>query len=135
MAIPRFLIGLLFAASACGPSQASEAPSPKTQRDVLTREEILNSPQDVLTVYAAIQALRPHFLAAPMGVRPTGAKKTIAVYVNGTIQPGVEALQGITAGNVEEVRYLEPMKAQTEFGPVASGGAVVVRLRKASADP
>jgi hypothetical protein len=135
MAIPRFLIGLLLAASACGPSQSSEEPVPRAQRDVLTHEEIVNSPQDLSSLYSAIQALRPNFLASPMGIRPSTANKSVTIYVNGAIQTGLETLQAIPADHVEEVRYLEPMKAQSEFGPVASGGAVLVRLRKASADP
>jgi hypothetical protein len=137
MRIPRSVIGLLLAVAACAPNPGSDdaVPTVKVQRDVLTREEIQNSPQGVLTLYAAIQALRPHFLSAPLGIRPQGASKVVAVYVNGTIQTGLEALQGITAGNVEEARYLDPMKAQSQFGPVASGGAILVQLRKPSADP
>ncbi|MEO7083535.1 MAG: hypothetical protein ABI442_14420 [Gemmatimonadaceae bacterium] len=134
MRIQRFVMGLLFVAAACGPSAGNEAPLPNTRRDVLTHDDILSAPQ-VSSLYSAIQALRPFYLSAPMGVQPGAARKSIAIYLNGALQSGTESLQGIAADNVEEVRYLEPIKAQSEYGPIASGGALVIKLRKSSADP
>jgi hypothetical protein len=136
MKLHHFVLGLAMSVvAACGPSVPGQAAAPKTQRDVLTREEIANSPQDISTLYSAIQSLRPQFLASPLGVQPGSAKKTIAIYVNGALQSGTEVLQGISAGNVDEVRYLDPIRAQSQYGQVASGGAILVTLRKGSPDP
>ena len=104
----------------------------KRQRDVLTREEILGSAVKSADLYRAIRSLRPHFLVPARGVRTLGnsIQEPLAVYLNGTRQTGEDALRTIMADTVEEVRYLDPNKAGNEFGPRASGGALLVKLRK-----
>lgn len=59
----------------------------------------------------------------------------VVVYIGRLRQAGVESLTTISAINVEEVRYLDPTASQNEFGPTASGGALIVVLRDASKLP
>ena len=59
----------------------------------------------------------------------------IAVYFGRLRQAGLETLRTIAAVNVEEVRYLDPTASQNEFGPMASGGALIVVLRDSSKLP
>lgn len=104
----------------------------KRQRDVITREELENSVHRERDLHRAIQALRPHFLAPPRGNRTMGNAVTapVQLYVNGVHQGDLETLRVIPVAEVEEVRYLEPSKAQVEFGPKNSGGVVLVKLRE-----
>jgi hypothetical protein len=51
-----------------------------------------------------------------------------AVYIERHHLGGIDALQTIPAADVEEVRYLEPSRAEIEFGMGRSGGAIVIKL-------
>ena len=119
---------------ACGGPRIQDGSSPKPQRDLLTREEIQESTGRDLDLYQAIRSLRPHFLEPPPGVRSRGSRASMptAVYINRIRQAGLEALRSISASSIEEVRYLTPTASQNEFGPSASGGAVLVQLIKPS---
>jgi hypothetical protein len=104
----------------------------KKNRDLITRDEIMNSAQREQDLWQAVRGLRPHFLAPPRGVRTMGnapAGETVVV-VDGKRDSGLDALRMIMASDVEEVRYLDPSRSQNEFGTFATGGAVVVKLRK-----
>jgi hypothetical protein len=119
------------AAVLLGPQSAS---AQKRQRDKITREEIQASAQKQLDLYQTIRNLRPHFLELPKGVRSSGnaTPAAIVVYVDGKLDSGIDALRGIRAADVEEVRYLDPGLSESEFGPRANGGAVIVKRAKGS---
>jgi hypothetical protein len=105
----------------------------KSQRDLVTRDEIMESAQREHDLYSALRSLRPRFLQPPTGIRSLGnsMQAATAVILDGKPMGDLETLRTITASTVEEVRYLEPSKAGTEYGNVANGGAVVVKLYKA----
>lgn len=127
------LIGLAAASSLMLSTAESFAQKPqKRQRDVITRDEIQGTGLKAGNLHQAIRSLRPHFLAPGRGVRSLGNSiaEPLAVYLNGTRQTGVESLRTIQADAVEEVRYLDPTKAGNEFGPKASGGALMVKLHQ-----
>ncbi len=109
----------------------------KRQRDLITRQEFQESSHKNSDLYQAIRSIRPHFLTAPRGVRSLGAAPPtpIVVYLDGTRQGEIDALKLILADRVEEVRYLEPAKAQDEFGASHSGGALLVKLYKGPPSP
>jgi len=111
----------------------SLAQAQKRQRDRITREEILESPHKDLDLYQVIRNIRPHFLEGPKGVRSGGygTINPIVVYVDGRKDTGLDALKLMAARDVEDVRYFEPSKSMSEFGPTANGGAVVVKRYKA----
>ena len=104
----------------------------KKERDRVKREEILASGQQEQDLFLALRALRPRFLEPPPGVRTLCNSMQIptAVVVDGKRMGGLETLHAIVASTVDEVRYLEPSRAGTEYGQMASGGAVVVKLFK-----
>lgn len=120
---------------ACRGSGPDTAPAPKTQRDLILREELLASARSDLDLYQAIRSLRPHFLAPAPGVRRASSPSAIAVYLDGVRQAGVESLRSIGAGFVEEVRYLSPTASQNELGVTASGGAIMVKMHRPTAEP
>lgn len=115
-------------------SDAQDAPKKrKPQRDLVTREEILDSPQRDDNLFNALRSLRPRFLERPTGIRTLGnsVQPPTAVVIDGKPMGDLETLRSVVASSVDEVRYMEPSKAGTEFGNIASGGAVVVKLYKA----
>jgi hypothetical protein len=106
----------------------------KRERDLITRAEILASAQKEQDLWFLIRSLRPHFLAPPRGIRSMagGVTAPIAVYINGTRAGDLGHLRLVAAINVEEVRYLDPSKAENEFGLSHSGGAIMVKLVRAA---
>jgi hypothetical protein len=104
----------------------------KKQRDLLTIEEIEKSGQRDLDLLQAIKALRPNFLEMPRGQRTMGggAIMPIMVVVDGR-RGEEEALSQMRAIDVKEVRYLDPSKAQNEYGINANSGAIVVKTMSA----
>jgi len=105
---------------------------------VLTRQEILSSTANTGNLFQAIQSLRPNFLMTHPSAhsRQSAAALPLAVYIAGVQQSsGVEALKSINAGNVSNVRYLDPTAAQNQFGFRATGGALIVTLDDPSKKP
>ncbi len=100
----------------------------KRSRDLITREEIDAPAQKEQDIYALIRVLRPHFLEKARGVRTLGNSSTkMGVYVDGVRETDFNALKNILASTVEEVRYLDPSRAESEYGQEANGGAVLVK--------
>ena len=119
----------LVAAAGCAGIPASEegvaAESPKRERDVIERDEIMASPHRQVDLLQAIRGLRPHFLAAPTANRTRSYPTQL--YVDGVRQQaGLGTLSTIPAAAVQRVRYLDPGRAESELGSTASGGAVLV---------
>ena len=108
------------------------AEAQKRDRDKITREEILNSGQKDRDLLVVVRGLRPHFVAPPRGVRSMagGRAAPTALYVNGNKMGDLTMLRQIIATDVFEVRYMDPSKAENEFGIGHSGGAVLVTLVK-----
>ena len=119
------------------PGATPHALAQKRQRDLITRGELAASAQKGQDVYQAIRSLRPHFLAPPRGNRTLGAAPPAptVLYVDGNKQGDLENLKTILTRIVEEVRYLEPSKAQDKYGLGHSGGAVLVKLVKLTRPP
>jgi hypothetical protein len=123
---------LALAALACG-KPVSNGPAPR-DRNVLTYDEIVNSAHAGSDLFEAVQSLRPHFLEPPPGVAPGSVSHTGTVYIDSRRAGGLEALHSLTAGTVEEVRYLGATQSQNEYGPRATLFTLVVRLRRARPD-
>jgi hypothetical protein len=115
----------------------AEGLAQKKQRDVITREEILGSGQRDMDLHRAVRSLRPHFLAAPRGQRTMGAAPAapVALYIDQARSGVVYGLKEVAAFDVQEVRYLEPAKAQERYGMSHSGGAILVTLFKGPKPP
>jgi hypothetical protein len=109
-----------------------ELSAQKKKRDLITREELQNSGQRDQDAFAAIRSLRPHFMAPPRGVRTMGgsAAAALVVYIDG-MKSDLQALRTTPASEVVEVKYLEPAKAEEEYGITHNGGAIMVKTSKA----
>ncbi len=123
---------LALVALACG-KPAPSGPTPR-DRNVLTHDEIMTTGRDGSDLYEAVQSLRPHFFEPPPGIQPGSAPQGVTVYIEARRAGGLEALHSLTAGTVEEVRYLGPTQSQNEYGPRATVVTLVVRLRHVRPD-
>jgi hypothetical protein len=135
--IVRLGLSLIVSIAACSSFGPSKPPSPQSQRDILTREEILDSPANQGDLLDAIHSLRPTFLAKPRNAYSGSASASapLAVYVDRIRQSGIESLRSIAAGKVAEVRYLDPTASLNQFGPTASGGSLHVKMFDVSTKP
>ncbi len=107
----------------------------KKDKDKITRAEIEATPQRDQDIYQVIRSLRPHFLRQARGVRSFGnaGVPLPALYVDGVKESDLNQLKAIPAAAVDEVRYLEPARAEMDYGADAQGGAVVVKRLKVGA--
>lgn len=128
----------IMALTAAGALAAMPSPSmaQKKQRDVITREELLSTPRGDQNLYELIRFLRPHMLQARPGVRSMGGSNAsgVSVYLDRKRDIGTDVLRTLRPDQVEEVRYMDPSKAESEFGFAAAGGAILVKLYKAPKD-
>ncbi len=123
---------LVVALLACGqPPPGAVTPR---DRDVLTYDEIASSARDGSDLYEALRLLRPHFLEPPLGVQRASAPQGITVYINERRAGGAETLRALTAGSVDQVRYLGPTESQQKFGQTATLVTLMITLRRARAD-
>jgi hypothetical protein len=132
------------------PAAALGQDKPKRDRDVISRQELVEADAKFPDLSHAISRLRPHFLAPSRGVRTMGidapacteSSRTgrqcamseggytppkVVVYVDGTKSGDPDVLQGFRTIDVEEVRYLNPNKAASEYGLGHEGGAILVK--------
>lgn len=132
-------------AIAAGALSPTDAFGQKKQRDLITREEIESVTQSSADLYEVVRKLRPQFLEPPKGQRtmPAGMRwdtrrdvggssgiAAIMVAVDGRLETSIESLKTISPVLVQEVRYLDPSRAQNQFGLKANGGAIVVSMKK-----
>lgn len=124
----------------------THAEAQRRDRDLITRDELVQSSQKSTDLYQAVRSLRSHFLQGPRGPRSINADPPrtgsgassgsmrspetpkAVLYVNGSRSGDVEMLRNIQTINVEEVRYLNPNAAAMQFGQGHDGGAILVKL-------
>lgn len=121
-----------------------DAEAQRRDRDLITREELVQSSQKSTDLYQAVRSLRSHFLQGPRGSRSISAATPgpgqssgsllsreapkAVLYVNGSRSGDIEMMKNISTLSVEEVRYLNPNAASMQFGTGHEGGAILVKL-------
>ncbi len=122
---------LLILAGGLAGGTASRLGAQTQKRDVLTKEEIMAPAMKDLDLIQIIRVLRPQFFRGPRGVRSmvNGPPAPVQLYVNDSHRSGLDELKTIKPEEVEEIRYLEPSRAQDQYGITHSGGAILVTLR------
>ena len=126
---PIFMLSMALAVGCAHYQAAEEAPAEvgNRQRDVITHDEIMASPHRLVDLYQAVRGLRPHFLFPNVGTRTRNYP--VSVYVDGVRQQnGIQVLATIPASSVERVDYLDPGRAESQYGSIANGGAVMVTM-------
>ena len=124
--------------SAGGGGEAGNTAKVTRSSYVITAEEIATV--DASTAFDVVQKLRPQFL------RDRGSTSTRSGAAEGTGQPGttaagvlvyidsapggsVDALRGIAASSIREIRYLSAADATTKYGTGHPVGVIEVRTR------
>lgn len=138
------LTAVVVATTALGMAPA-DAEAQRRDRDLITRDELVQSSQKSTDLYQAVRSLRSHFLQGPRGPRSinadpartgsgsvgtlrAGETPKAVLYVNGSRSGDIEMMRNIQTINVEEVRYLNPNAASMQFGQGHDGGAILVKL-------
>jgi hypothetical protein len=117
--VPAWAV-ILLAASGCASSatNASTSLSPPTDRNLITPEEL--SQRRFSTVYAAIEALRPNWLA----LRGPGGE--VQVYLDEQHLGGVRTLLTIPVPSVQSIRHIDGIAAAARYGRGNDQGAILV---------
>jgi hypothetical protein len=123
--------------SATGGSASQTAVPATRNRDIITVDELHAPAVSGLSVLEAVKTLRPHFLTV-RGLNTVPAKDAdgrqvtdqesgkVHVSLDGNKIVALEELNGIRAGTVIEVRYLNPSAAMQKFGGTAREGPVIL---------
>jgi hypothetical protein len=131
----KYLYPLAIAAIIGCSSNPSDTPGGRPapiRTNVLTAEEMANTHADVNTAYDAVQRLRSNWLA-PHGAASSNSTVSnyASVFVDGQAQGDVNALKGIPAYYVAEIRYYDVTQAGAKFGVRAgTTGAIEVSMKK-----
>lgn len=106
-----------------GSGSASAAERPRASSRAITREEILDS--RLSDVYALVRRLRPNWLRR-RGPDVPAAAQDLVVYVDTSRRGFTDAMRGMSASSVFEIRYVDPIAAKTRYGPGHEQGVIVV---------
>lgn len=124
----RQIVSVVLLAALAGCAAGGGGARSLQSRNVITAAEV--EAINVSTAYEAIQQLRPHFLQSRGQASiqdPTAG--TPVVYVNGVRYGSPDALNGIRAMDVAEIRFLSASDATTRYGTGHVGGVIEVRTR------
>ena len=116
--LPALML-LLVASTACASGGSSDGP-PRGSNTLIIQAEL--EPLASLNAYEAIQRLRPQWLQLRSTEQPV-------VFLDGSRMGGLEALRGIDAGSVLEIRRRSGRDATTRYGTGFGGGTIEVRTR------
>lgn len=138
MPLKTFCVMLLVVASSASttgcasggtPASSSSVQTPTTRRDrdVITRAELADPGMSALSVYEAIQSLRPNFLSrrGTQGLLSNESGRVLAS-IDGAAVIALEELKRLLVNGVVEIRLLSPAAAMQKFGGSAKQGAVIL---------
>jgi hypothetical protein len=123
------IAGLLMTGCASsGGSSGAFTGTPAGSRYLVTESELTKLGDR--SAYEALLQLRPSFLRSrDVQTSSNPTPQPIAVFVDGGRTEGVEALKGIRASTVKEMRFYEPAEANAHFGTGHNGGLIAVTLK------
>jgi hypothetical protein len=110
-------------------STSGSGPGTPSQRNLVTSEEL--APFLQLTVYEALERLRPRWLQARRAVsaRDAGPQRA-QVVIDGMPAGGLDRLRSIRVQEVHEVRFLSAGDATSRYGTGYVVGAIEVRTKR-----
>jgi hypothetical protein len=118
---------ILLVSSCSGSSQGSKI----ANRYVIDEQEIMKS--NASNAYELVREKRPEFLRA-QGPKTLGrgisSTRFPAVYLNGLFYGELKDLASISIDAIKEIRYLNEVDAQQQFGLGNVAGAIVVITKK-----
>lgn len=134
--IKAAFVGMVAAGCASGAGKpASTATEAGVARGATIPSRYLVTAEELASVgdrsaYEALQQLRPTFLRSrDIQTTSNPTPKEVDVFVDGGRTEGLEALKGIRANTVREIRFYEPQDANAKFGTGHNGGLIAVSLK------
>jgi len=103
--------------------------TPPADRDRISAAEIAAS--NLRTAYDLVQQLRPRWLTA-RGQDSFRNDNPLVVYLDGARLGGIPQLREINCAAVQEILFLDAMKATQLYGTGHRGGAIIVKSRSGS---
>lgn len=111
-------------------------------RSRLTRADLDEAGNSIVTARDAIRILRPHWLQPPIGRAASsnvagsgGGATTVIVYLDGLRQPDLEVLTTVQAAAVIEMRYLDQNRAIIIHGPGHEAGVIEIKTKEEPKKP
>ncbi len=111
-------------------------------RSRLTRADLDEAGNSIVTARDAIRILRPHWLQPPVGRSASsnvagsgGGATTVIVYLDGFRQPDLEVLNTVQASAIIEMRYLDQNRAIIIHGPGHEAGVIEIKTKEEPKKP
>ena len=134
--MPLKILGVLvlFVVGACASGNAAPAAGPaptSMHRDpsVITQAELVDPALSELSVYEAIQRLRPNFFSTrgtqTIANQGSGESGLVHASIDNAGVVELEQLKRIRSSSVIEIRLLSPAAAMQRFGGSSKSGAVI----------
>lgn len=118
------LVASLFGlAVGCAPRQPSGDTAPRSDRNVLTTDQLRGQPYQ--NAYEAIQALRSTWLK-PRGSDSFNSPSVVVVYLDNVKLGGVETLQSLQLSTIQSIRHYDASAANARWGVGHASGAIQV---------
>lgn len=119
------------------PKQEKQARARRGDRSKLTRQDLDEAGNSIVTARDAIRILRPHWLQPPVGRMASsnvadagGGAQTVIVYLDGSRQVDLEVLNTIRNAEIQEMRYLDQNRAIGIHGPGHEAGVIEITTVK-----
>jgi hypothetical protein len=122
------LVLFAVAVPGCASSGTARAGGPRHSAYVISGDEIADA-QGVVTVYDAIQRLRPQWLTNSRA-RNIGTQDQLIVYLDTNRYGTLESLRQMPIGGVTDIKYLNATEATNRYGTGHSGGAIVIMMSR-----
>jgi glutaredoxin-related protein len=116
---------LLLASLGCGSARSSS--SPRTDRSVITKEQILQ--HRFANAYEAVEALHSNWLITKV-TDSFNSPSQIRVYVDATFFGGVETLRSINPNNIQSIRHFDGVAATARWGLDHGQGVILVSTQQ-----
>lgn len=123
---PAVLLALTMTLGGCssGPS-AGGPPTVRRSPNAIAQAELADPSVNMLTIYDAIQQLRPSWFRSPRAVSVSSGSNGPAVMINDSFS-SVDQLRGMRATEVSRVEYMSAADATTLYGTGYANGLIKV---------
>ena len=119
---------VLATAPACASTGTPRPGGPRHSAYLISDQEIAAA-EGVVTVYDAIQRLRPQWLTNSRA-RNVGSNDQLVVYLDTNRYGTIESLRQLPIGGITDIRYLNAAEATNRFGTGHAGGAIVIMMSR-----
>lgn len=126
---PLIIAALLALVGTSGCASAGSGSSSGGSRNHIVQEELQDPPLQSMSVFEAIQRLRPRWLRSRAS--GSGGTQTLpAVFLNGSRYGNIGSLQSMRVNDVEDIRFINSRDATTRYGTGFPGGIISVNTKR-----